>query len=71
MKIRVVQVTSTSQGLVLGLQVRGPRDSWVKFGLVEVPWREVPNHVIDDFWKWHDRDEIVSDIETPLPLDWH
>lgn len=71
MKVRLDQMTSTPSGLVMGVQIRGPKDSWIRFAVLEVPWESVPRYVIDDYWSWADRDEIVSKLEdVPLDLDW-
>jgi hypothetical protein len=69
-RLRLDKITSTPRGLVMGVQVRGPKDSWVRFAKLEVPWSEVPQHVVDDWWKWHDHDEIEVDLDVALPLDW-
>jgi len=69
-KITVEQITPLPQGLVMGCQVRGPKDSWVKFVLVRVPYAEIPPSAIDAYWKWWDRDERELDEDQALPLDW-
>ena len=69
-KIRLQQITPSPNGLCMGVQIHGPRDSWVRFGLLEVPWSEVPQSVIDAWWAYQDRDERVPCEDTPLALDW-
>lgn len=70
MKIRLDQMTSTPSGLVMGVQIHGPKDSWIRFGVLEVPFGSVPKYVLDDYWRWLDRDERPVDLDTPLALDW-
>lgn len=69
-KIRLQQIITSPSGLVMGVQIRGPKDSWVRFAVLEVPWAEVPRHFADDFYKWMDRDEVEVEYDAPLPLDW-
>lgn len=70
-KVRVDKILSLPQGLVLGLSVHGPKDSWVRFAKLEVPWSEVPKNAIEDYWSWADRDERNDpQQDEALPLDW-
>ena len=70
MKIRLDQITSTPKGMVMGVQIRGPKDSWLRFAILEVPFDSIPAYVIDDYWEWMSRKERPEDLDAPLPLDW-
>lgn len=70
MRLLVDTITSSPSGLVLGVQVRGPKDSWLRFAVVEVPWPLIPPHVLDDYWAWADRDERLDLVDDALPMDW-
>jgi hypothetical protein len=70
MKLRFQQITSTPLGLRMGVQIHGPKDSWVRFGVLEVPWGEIPPTVVDEYWKYMDRDERAYDVDQALPLDY-
>lgn len=70
MNLLVDTITSTPSGLVLGVQVRGPQDAWLRFALIDIPWSSIPDYVMDDYWKWIDRDERLDQVDTPIPMDW-
>lgn len=70
MKLRLEKIATTPSGLVMGVQVRGPRDSWLRFAILTVPYSEIPLHVIDEYWEWLDRDEREVNLDVALPLDW-
>jgi hypothetical protein len=65
MKVTVDTVTSTPKGLVLGVQLWGPADSWVRFAKVEIPWRLVGERDMAEFYAYLDR-ERVEDEEDGL-----
>jgi hypothetical protein len=69
MKLRLDQMTSTPQGLVMGVQIRGPKDSWIRFAVLEVPWESVPRYVVDDWWRWKDAQTGEDWADLPLPFD--
>jgi predicted nucleotidyltransferase len=56
--------------MVMGVCIAGPKDSWIRFAVLEVPWDAIPKYVMDDYWAWLDRDEREIDLDTPLALDW-
>jgi hypothetical protein len=68
-KIRLDQIATTPSGLVMGVQVRGPGDSWLRFAILDVPYQQIPRHVVEDYWRWLDRDERVEDLDDALPLE--
>lgn len=70
MKVRLSQATTSPNGLVFGVQIHGPRDSWVRFGILEVPWESVPPEALVRYTAWLDRDERLPLEDEPLPLDW-
>jgi hypothetical protein len=71
MKVRVDKILSLPSGLVCGLAICGPKDSWVRFAKIEIPWAEVPRTLVEDYWVWLDRDERNDiSIEEDTPLDW-
>jgi len=70
MKIRLDQMTSTPKGMTMGVQIRGPKDSWLRFAVLEVPWESVPSYVLDDYWAWKDKAERTTDLDIPLMSDW-
>lgn len=69
-KIRLEKAAPSPSGLVLGVSVHGPRDSWIRFALLEVPYSELPATLVDDYWSWADRDSREWDDDDALPLDW-
>lgn len=38
LEVKVDTVLATSEGLVLGAQVVGPKNAWIRFTQVQVPW---------------------------------
>ena len=72
MKVRVDKITSTPNGLVMGLQIRGPADSWLRFALLEVPWSSLtPEDVARAYAYWdREREDVEDDEYLTLPLDW-
>jgi hypothetical protein len=68
-RLKLELMTTTPQGLVMGVQIHGPKDSWLRFGVLEVPWESVPRYVVDDYYKWYDRDSRFEESDVPLPLD--
>lgn len=70
MKLRLEKISSTPSGLVMGVQIRGPRDSWVRFAILSVPYADIPPSVVDEYWSWMDRDERDVAAELTLPLEW-
>lgn len=54
----------------MAVQIRGPKNSWIRFGILEVPYSEIPEDALAAYWIWHDRDSAAEDLEVPLPLDW-
>lgn len=70
MKLRLQKATSTPTGLVMGVQIRGPRDSWVRFAVLEVPWEHVPGAFVQDYLHWSEVEDLDYGAEEPLPLDW-
>ena len=69
MKLRLEQISSTRSGLVCGVHIKGPADSWVRFALLEIPWSAVPPETIAEFWRWYDRDERDYAEDTPLAFE--
>ena len=70
MKLRLEKITSTPSGLVVGVQVRGPADTWIRFAILSIPFDQIPHTVTDDYWKWIDRDEKEIEADLALPLNW-
>jgi len=70
MKVKLDKVPSTPSGLVMGVLIHGPKDSWVRFAILEVPWEMVTEQVILEYWKYKDRDEREIDYDIPLDLGW-
>lgn len=70
MRLRLEQMTSTPSGLVMGVQIRGPKDSWIRFAVLEVPWDSVPRYVMDDYYKWESRASVGEDQGEPTLMDW-
>ena len=70
MRVRLNAITSTPSGFRCGVQIHGPKDSWVRFGILEIPFESVTEECWHDWWKWNDRDERDVDLDAPLPMDW-
>ena len=70
MRLRLEKIASTPSGLVMGVSVRGPKDSWIRFAILNVPYGEIPPSVVDEYWNWMDRYEREVDTDLALPLDW-
>jgi hypothetical protein len=72
MKVRVQEIHPTPSGLVMGVQIRGPKDSWVRFAQVEVPWASVGLPVIEAWQRWYDAEMAreQEDLDVPLDLVW-
>lgn len=54
----------------MGVQIRGPKDSWLRFAVLEVPWESVPEWVVKDYEAWKRQDRTQHLLETALPLHW-
>jgi len=70
MRLRLEKISTSPSGLVLGVQVIGPKEAWIRFALLQVPWADVPLFAIEEYWAWADRLEREIDRDSPLPLDW-
>lgn len=70
MKLRLEKITSTHSGLVMGVQIHGPKDSWIRFGLLEVPWSCVDENLLDAFYVWRQCEDRELVEDTPLAFDW-
>lgn len=70
MKVRLDKVSPTPSGLVMGVLVHGPKDSWVRFALLEVPWASLDPSLIDAYWEWSQKEERDEQEDTPLAFDW-
>ena len=72
MKMRVTEILPTPSGLVLGVQVRGPKDSWLKFAQLEVPWESVDRSVIEAWSAFYERQRAreIEDLDVPIEYDW-
>lgn len=42
MKVRVDTINSSPSSLFLGVQIHGPRDSWLRFAEIEIPFSQIP-----------------------------
>ena len=69
MKLRLEQIASTRSGLVCGVHIKGPKDSWVRFALLEIPWASISQEVIAEYYHWYDRDERDYEEDTPLAFE--
>lgn len=70
MRLRLEKISSTPSGLVMGVQIQGPKEAWIRFAILNVPFGEIPPDVVDEYWKWMDRDERAVEADLSLPLDW-
>lgn len=70
MKIRLEKAAPSPNGLICGVSVHGPRDSWIRFAVLHIPYAEFPPGMVDAYWAWADRDEREFDVDVPLELDW-
>lgn len=69
MKIDLEQVQTSPTSLRLGVVIRGPKDSWMRFAILDVPFAQIPSWCIDDYWAWLDRRETADVVDDPLPID--
>lgn len=70
MRLRLEKITSTPSGLVCGVQIRGPKDTWLRFAILTIPFDQIPATVLDDYWRWTDREERDVQRDEALPLNW-
>lgn len=70
MKVRLDKMTPTPSGLVMGVLVHGPKDSWVRFALLEVPFDSIPEDFVNLYWEWSQKEERRDDEDTPLAFEW-
>lgn len=71
MKLRLDKMASTPKGLVVGVQIHGPKDSWLRFGLLEIPWDSVEDSIVEQYLAWKDKDERLDQLDTPMLFeDW-
>lgn len=70
MRISLDGMTTSPQGIHCGVIIRGPKDSWVRFAVLDVPWESIPEDLVEAYWRWTDRDEIADAADEPLALDW-
>lgn len=70
MDITVDTITSSPSSLRLGLVVRGPSNSWVRFAQVEIPFTTIPFETIRDLLlrdSTHDVEKELDDAFPELP----
>jgi len=70
MKVRLDKISPTPSGLVCGVLVHGPKDSWVRFAILEVPFAAIDPAVIQQYWEWTQKEERDDHEDTPLAFDW-
>lgn len=54
----------------MGVQIHGPKDSWLRFAVLDVPYEMIPSYVIAEYHKWLDRERECDEWDDPLPLAW-
>lgn len=70
MKVRLDKISPTPSGLVCGVCVLGPKHSWIRFALLQVPYESIPPEFLQNYTAWLDRGELDIDRDTPMEFDW-
>lgn len=70
MRLRLDKIAPTPSGLVCGVAVQGPKNSWLRFAILQVPFESIPPEFLMNYTAWLDRGEIDLDRDEALPLDW-
>ena len=70
MKIRLEKIVPTPSGLVCGVLVHGPKDSWLRFALLEIPFDSLGDECLQAYWDWQSREPRDLAEDTPLAFDW-
>lgn len=68
MEVRIDRIVVTPSGIRLGLQIFGPKDSWLKFATVLLPADRIPWRDIDALRARADSTE-PSEVDEPLWVD--
>lgn len=68
MEVRVDKIVTSPSGIWLGLQILGPRRSWVRFAKVLVPADRIPWRELDAMRARADEIE-PSEVDEPLWVD--
>lgn len=50
--------------------MQGPKNSWLRFAILQVPFESIPPEFLMNYTAWLDRGEIDLDRDEALPLDW-
>jgi hypothetical protein len=53
------------------VRVAGPKDSWIRFAVLEIPFDQIPRGLFEAFWAWEEqqRMETLEDLDEPLPFE--
>lgn len=70
MRLRLEKIVPTSTALVCGVQIFGPEDSWVKFGILQIPFDVLEARLLEAIWAYQDREEKDVVKDEALNLDW-
>jgi len=68
MKLRLEQVTASPTSLVLGVVIEGPKEAWIRFAVLSVPYERVPYAAIERMMRqrFHDLGDDVEEADEPL-----
>jgi hypothetical protein len=70
MRVTVESITSDPPYLRLGVVVRGPKDSWVRFCAVRLDFKALPAELPRQLLERRDYEAGEDHGDDPLPLDW-
>jgi len=66
MEVRIDTIVPTPRSLLLGGQIRGDQDSWVRFVTIELPWDSISPEVKERIVHYSTRYPLERELADPL-----
>ena len=68
MEVKIDTIVPTPSSLLLGGQIHGPKDAWVRFVSIELLWSAMPYPVLQRIAEYASALEPLEDLDEPLWL---